>query len=148
MFFFTFQLLRLSSSARRTSTVGEIVNLMAVDAQRFMDLMTYIHTIWSGPFQIALSLYFLWQTLGPSILAGFGVMVLLIPINAVIAKKSRDLQVRIIIGYSLKTVTDLIFVRFKVEFRFFYSGFYRYDSFFIVYSILPILPISAFLLSS
>ena len=107
IFLKNFQMLRLSSSARRTSTVGEIVNLMAVDAQRFMDLMTYIHTIWSGPFQIALSLYFLWQTLGPSVLAGFGVMVLLIPINAVIAKKSRDLQVRIIIGYSLKTVSSV-----------------------------------------
>jgi hypothetical protein len=35
-------------------------------------------------------------------------------------------------------ITDLIFIRFKVEFRFFNSGFYRYDSFFIVYSILPI----------
>ena len=34
--------------------------------------------------------------------------------------------------------TDLIFVRFKAGFRFFYSGFYRCDSFFIVYSILPI----------
>jgi hypothetical protein len=34
--------------------------------------------------------------------------------------------------------TDLIFVLFKAEFRFFYSGFYRYESFFIVYSILPI----------
>ena len=33
---------------------------------------------------------------------------------------------------------DLIFVRFKVEFCFFYDGFYRYDSFVIVYSILPI----------
>ena len=30
------------------------------------------------------------------------------------------------------------FRRFKTEFRFFYSGFYRYDSFFIVYSILLI----------
>ena len=40
--------------------------------------------------------------------------------------------------------TDMIFVRFKEEFRFFFSRFYRYDSFFIVYSILPILPISAF----
>ena len=35
-------------------------------------------------------------------------------------------------------LSDLIFVRFKAEFRFFYSGFYCYDSFFIVYSILPI----------
>jgi hypothetical protein len=34
--------------------------------------------------------------------------------------------------------TDLIFVLFKAEFRFFYSGSYRYDSFFIVYSILLI----------
>ncbi|XP_070185918.1 multidrug resistance-associated protein 1-like isoform X2 [Littorina saxatilis] len=86
--------LRLSNSAKKTSTVGEIVNLMSVDAQRFMDLMTYFHTIWSGPFQIVVSLYFLWQTLGPSVLAGVGVMVLLIPINALIAHQSRKLQVK------------------------------------------------------
>ena len=73
--------------------MGEIVNLMSVDAQRFMDLMTYFHTIWSGPFQIIVSLYFLWQTLGPSVLAGVGVMILLIPINALIAHKARQLQV-------------------------------------------------------
>ncbi|XP_076459189.1 multidrug resistance-associated protein 1-like [Babylonia areolata] len=86
--------LRLSNSAKKTSTVGEIVNLMSVDAQRFMDLMTYFHTIWSGPLQIILSLYFLWQTLGPSVLAGVGVMILLIPINALIAYKQRQLQVK------------------------------------------------------
>ena len=33
------------------------------------------------------------MTLGPSVLAGVGVMVVLIPINALIAKKSRALQV-------------------------------------------------------
>ena len=87
------QTLRLSNSAKKTSTVGEIVNLMSVDAQRFMDLMTYFHTIWSGPFQIIVSLYFLWQTLGPSVMAGVGVMILLIPINALIAHKARQLQV-------------------------------------------------------
>ncbi|XP_076439591.1 multidrug resistance-associated protein 1-like [Babylonia areolata] len=85
--------LKLSNSAKKTSTVGEIVNLMSVDAQRFMDLMTYFHTIWSGPLQIILSLYFLWHILGPSVLAGVGIMVLLIPINAFIAHKTRQLQV-------------------------------------------------------
>nr|KAG5713488.1 hypothetical protein BaRGS_025036 [Batillaria attramentaria] len=84
----------MSNASKKTSTVGEIVNLMSVDAQRFMDLMTYFHTIWSGPFQICVSLYFLWQTLGPSVLAGVGVMVLLIPINALIAHKTRQLQVK------------------------------------------------------
>jgi hypothetical protein len=65
----------LSNTARQSTTSGEIVNLMAVDAQRFMDLMSYLHMIWSGPLQIALSLYFLWELLGPATLAGVAVMV-------------------------------------------------------------------------
>lgn len=60
----------MSNSARKQSTVGEIVNLMAVDAQRFMDLTAYINMLWSAPLQIALALYFLWAILGPSVLAG------------------------------------------------------------------------------
>jgi hypothetical protein len=86
-------MLRLSNTAKKSSTVGEIVNLMSVDAQRFMDLTTYVHTIWSAPFQIIVALYFLYRELGPSIFAGFGVMIVLIPVNALIAKKTRDLQV-------------------------------------------------------
>lgn len=54
----------MSNSARKESTVGEIVNLMSVDAQRFMDLTAYLNMIWSAPLQIALALYFLWDTLG------------------------------------------------------------------------------------
>lgn len=63
-FLFGFQALRMSNSARKESTVGEIVNLMSVDAQRFIDLTAYINMIWSAPLQIALALYFLWETLG------------------------------------------------------------------------------------
>lgn len=62
--------LRLSNTARKESTVGEIVNLMSVDAQRFMDITPYINAIWSAPLQIGLALYFLWDLLGPSVLAG------------------------------------------------------------------------------
>uniref|UniRef100_UPI003AAA51D4 multidrug resistance-associated protein 1 n=1 Tax=Centroberyx gerrardi TaxID=166262 RepID=UPI003AAA51D4 len=83
----------ISNAARRTSTVGEIVNLMSVDAQRFMDLVTYINMIWSAPLQVVLALYFLWQTLGPSVLAGVAVMILMVPINAVIAMKTKTYQV-------------------------------------------------------
>ncbi|XP_037545242.1 multidrug resistance-associated protein 1-like [Nematolebias whitei] len=83
----------ISNTARRTSTVGEIVNLMSVDAQRFMDLITYINMIWSAPLQVVLALYFLWQNLGPSVLAGVAVMVLMVPINAVIAMKTKTYQV-------------------------------------------------------
>ncbi|NWX84061.1 MRP3 protein, partial [Nothoprocta pentlandii] len=83
----------ITNSAKRSSTVGEIVNLMSVDAQRFMDLTTFLNMLWSAPLQIFLALYFLWQTLGPSVLAGVAVMVLLIPLNAAIAMKTRAFQV-------------------------------------------------------
>nr|XP_009681743.1 PREDICTED: multidrug resistance-associated protein 1 isoform X3 [Struthio camelus australis] len=83
----------ITNSARRTSTVGEIVNLMSVDAQRFMDLVTYINMIWSAPLQVILALYLLWQNLGPSVLAGVAVMILLVPVNAVMAMKTKTYQV-------------------------------------------------------
>ncbi|XP_054066662.1 multidrug resistance-associated protein 1 isoform X4 [Rissa tridactyla] len=83
----------ITNSARKTSTVGEIVNLMSVDAQRFMDLSTYINMIWSAPLQVILALYLLWQNLGPSVLAGVAVMILLVPINAVMAMKTKTYQV-------------------------------------------------------
>ncbi|XP_054249750.1 ATP-binding cassette sub-family C member 3 [Indicator indicator] len=84
----------ITNSAKRSSTVGEIVNLMSVDAQRFTDLMPFLNMLWSAPLQIFLALYFLWQTLGPSVLAGVAVMVLLIPFNSAIAMKTRALQVQ------------------------------------------------------
>lgn len=57
-----------------------------------MDLMTYFHMMWSAPLQICLALYFLWQLMGPATLAGLGIMILMIPVNGIIAKKSRDFQ--------------------------------------------------------
>lgn len=55
------QALVITNAAKRSSTVGEIVNLMSVDAQRFMDLTTFLNMLWSAPLQIILALYFLWQ---------------------------------------------------------------------------------------
>lgn len=91
---FIFKALRISNTARKTFTVGEIVNLMAVDAHRFVDLTTYLNMIWSAPFQIGLAIYFLWQSLGPSVLAGLFVMIVLIPINGFVAAKARNLQIK------------------------------------------------------
>ncbi|XP_061382567.1 multidrug resistance-associated protein 1 isoform X1 [Danaus plexippus] len=86
--------MRISNSARKETTVGEIVNLMAVDAQRFVELTAYLNMIWSAPLQIALALYFLWGILGPSVLAGLAVMIVLIPVNGLIANRVKTLQIR------------------------------------------------------
>jgi hypothetical protein len=53
----------------RKST-GEISNLMSVDSTRLQELTPYLHAIWYSFYQIAVALYFLWQQLGPSCLAG------------------------------------------------------------------------------
>lgn len=53
----------------------QVVNLMAVDAQRLQDTMSYIAMLWSGVFQIVLSLWYLFSLLGPSVLAGVTIMV-------------------------------------------------------------------------
>ncbi|XP_018568582.1 multidrug resistance-associated protein 1-like [Anoplophora glabripennis] len=86
--------LKISNSARKETTVGEIVNLMAVDAQRFVELTTFLNLLWSAPFQIILSLYFLWNELGPSVLAGLAVMIILIPLNGFIANKIKTMQIK------------------------------------------------------
>uniref|UniRef100_A0A3P8P9I6 ATP-binding cassette, sub-family C (CFTR/MRP), member 2 n=1 Tax=Astatotilapia calliptera TaxID=8154 RepID=A0A3P8P9I6_ASTCA len=82
----------VSNDTRKESTVGEMVNLMSADAQRFNDVTNFIHLLWSCPLQIIISIVFLWLELGPSVLAGLGVMVLIIPTNAVLATKARKLQ--------------------------------------------------------
>uniref|UniRef100_A0A663DU18 ABC-type glutathione-S-conjugate transporter n=1 Tax=Aquila chrysaetos chrysaetos TaxID=223781 RepID=A0A663DU18_AQUCH len=85
--------LTMSSATRKESTVGETVNLMSADAQRFMDTANFVHQLWSSPLQIILAIVFLWGELGPSVLAGIAVMVLLIPINGFLVAKAKTIQV-------------------------------------------------------
>lgn len=73
--------LKLSNAARRDKTIGEIVNLMAIDVERFQMITPQIQQYWSSPFQIILSLLLLYQTIGISVIGGVVVMLLLIPCN-------------------------------------------------------------------
>ncbi|MED6241707.1 hypothetical protein ATANTOWER_024738, partial [Ataeniobius toweri] len=82
----------VNSSARRTCTVGEIVNLVSADTQKLMDFVVYFNAVWLAPIEIALCLFFLWQHLGPSALAGIATVILIFPLNGFIAKKRSKLQ--------------------------------------------------------
>ncbi|KAH0624906.1 hypothetical protein JD844_032807, partial [Phrynosoma platyrhinos] len=84
--------LNLSSSSRQKYTTGEIVNLMSADIQQLMELALNLNLLWSVPFQILLAIIFLWQELGPSVLAGVGVLLLVLPINAFFAAKIKQLK--------------------------------------------------------
>lgn len=62
--------LKISSAVKKELTVGEIVNLMAVDANRFFELLPNFHVIWSGPLIIGICIYLLWQYLGIATVSG------------------------------------------------------------------------------
>jgi ABC-type multidrug transport system fused ATPase/permease subunit len=85
----------LSSGDRHTRSLGEITNLMSVDAQRLQELTTYLHAIWYSFFQIVLALSFLWQQLGPSCLGGVVVIIIMVPVTKTVAKWMGSLQKRL-----------------------------------------------------
>lgn len=73
--------MRLSSTARRDRTVGEIVNVMAIDCDRFMMVTSQIQQYWSSPFQVSLALIFLFNTLGLSAIPGVIIMIIFVPLS-------------------------------------------------------------------
>ncbi|KAL1650643.1 ATP-binding cassette glutathione S-conjugate transporter ycf1 [Didymella pomorum] len=83
---------RLSNEGRATKSTGDIVNYMAVDTQRLQDLAQYGQQLWSAPFQIVLCMLSLYQLLGVACFAGVAVMIVMIPINGIIARLMKTLQ--------------------------------------------------------
>src|SRR5699024_1727207 len=67
-------------------------NLMAVDSQRFADLLPFLNLIWSAPLLISLTMYFLWIELGPSIFAGLSVMLLLFTLDRRVSTCEQSFQ--------------------------------------------------------
>jgi ATP-binding cassette subfamily C (CFTR/MRP) protein 1 len=53
----------LGAGERHSRSLGEITNLMSIDAQRLQELTTYLHAIWYSFWQISLALFFLWRQL-------------------------------------------------------------------------------------
>ncbi|RAL63370.1 hypothetical protein DID88_003793 [Monilinia fructigena] len=84
--------LKLSNEGRASKSTGDIVNYMAVDTQRLQDLTQYGQQLWSAPYQIILCMVSLYQLVGLSMLAGVAAMVLMIPINGLIARLMKKLQ--------------------------------------------------------
>ncbi|GMT31383.1 hypothetical protein PFISCL1PPCAC_22680, partial [Pristionchus fissidentatus] len=86
--------LRLSNASRREKTVGEMVNLMAIDVDRFQQIAPQTMQYWSTPLQITLALIFLWRQMGIATMSGMAVMLLMLPCNFLISMMIRKYQVR------------------------------------------------------
>ncbi|CAG9856502.1 unnamed protein product [Phyllotreta striolata] len=75
-------------------SVGEILNFMSTDTDRIVNSCPSFHSLWSIPFQIAVTLYLLYQQVGLAFLAGLAFSVILIPINKLIANKIGELSAK------------------------------------------------------
>ncbi|ETN73610.1 ABC transporter transmembrane region [Necator americanus] len=90
--------LKLSNSSRKQKTHGEIVNLMAIDVDRFRLITPQLQQYWSSPMQIIICTFLLWKTVGFAVFAGFLIMISLIPFNicmSLISKRWTVQQMRL-----------------------------------------------------
>ncbi|KAJ6635066.1 Metal resistance protein YCF1 [Pseudolycoriella hygida] len=85
--------LRISIGTKKDTTVGEIVNLMSVDAQRFNEMTNFFHDVWSGPVIIGIAIWLLYRIIGVAVFAGLGVMILMIPVSGVLYSHLEKQQV-------------------------------------------------------
>uniref|UniRef100_A0A914ELG9 Uncharacterized protein n=1 Tax=Acrobeloides nanus TaxID=290746 RepID=A0A914ELG9_9BILA len=81
--------LKLSNIARKEKTLGEIVNLMAIDVERFQTITPEIPLYLSIPYQCTLALVFLLTIMGYSALPGVLIMLFAIPLNIFCSKWTR-----------------------------------------------------------
>ncbi|PKA63454.1 ABC transporter C family member 3 [Apostasia shenzhenica] len=86
----------LSSKARQSSTTGEIINIMSVDADRVSLFGWYMHDLWLVPVQIGLALLILYASLGLASLAAlaatFVVMLTNVPLGKMQEKYQKNLM--------------------------------------------------------
>lgn len=84
--------LKLSNEGRSSKTTGDIVNFMAVDAQRLQDLTQFLHQAWSAPFQIVICMVSLYNLVSWSMMAGIVVMIIMMPLQVFVARIMKNLQ--------------------------------------------------------
>ncbi|CAL9060621.1 unnamed protein product [Musa banksii] len=84
--------LRLTHESRTKFLSGKITNLMTTDAESLQQVCQQLHSIWSAPFRITISVILLYQQLGIASLVGAFVLVLLIPIQTFVISKMQKLS--------------------------------------------------------
>lgn len=93
-------------NAQKSHSVGQIINLITADTDRFAWLMPYINLLWSSPLQLVLCFALLAFYIGYAILGGILTMLFSLWLSGVAQRKAQILQKQ------LMTVKD---ARLKVQ---------------------------------
>nr|CAD7441120.1 unnamed protein product [Timema bartmani] len=73
--------LKISLAALGDTTVGQVVNLLSNDVNRFDMAIVFLHYLWIGPLEILIITYLLWNDMRWSAIFGAIIMLLFIPMQ-------------------------------------------------------------------
>jgi ATP-binding cassette, subfamily C (CFTR/MRP), member 4 len=104
------KLMRLDLAALARVSRGFVFNIVSNDLQRFDYFMVYAHFIWLAPIMSALALYLIWRLIGPASLAGMGVLVGLLPIQGLFARRFAAYRGKTVslTDKRVKTMTEIV----------------------------------------
>ena len=87
---------RGTPSIDKQSTTGKVANLMAVDTANIAEATSNFQLLWAGvPAELVIGIVLLYNLLGYASIAGFAIMVLLLPVKILIARGFSKVQAHI-----------------------------------------------------
>ncbi|GFT55309.1 hypothetical protein NPIL_228741 [Nephila pilipes] len=86
--------LKLSQSALSRTTVGQMVNLLSNDVNRFDQSVVYLPYLIAGPIQTIIIIAVLWMHIGYASLAGVSVLLLYIPFQGLMGRLFSKLRLK------------------------------------------------------
>ncbi|CAH8484089.1 unnamed protein product [Schistosoma turkestanicum] len=91
------KILSLRTSSLNSVGTGSLVNYLTSDADRIVNFAPSVHEVWAMPLQLSVAVGLLYHQLGIACLVGIGFLLVLLPVNRVLAaqigKFSRRLMV-------------------------------------------------------
>ncbi|XP_022093418.1 multidrug resistance-associated protein 4-like [Acanthaster planci] len=78
--------LKLSNIALGETTIGQLVNILSNDVNRFDMAFNFAHYLWIAPFQLIVLFLLCWREIGVSCLAGLSVLILMAPLQCYAGK--------------------------------------------------------------
>lgn len=107
--------LRLSSSARQSHGLGQIVNYMSVDAKGMADVVLQLHNAWMLPMQITIAIAILVNVVKVATVAGLAVMLLAVSVTLLITYKQKLIQKSLMRGKDVRMkITNEVLAHIKV----------------------------------
>lgn len=92
--------LRLSKTALGETTIGQAVNLLSNDVNRFDLAIIFVHYLWIGPLETIIITYFMYQEVGVSAIIGVATLLMFIPLQGKNQKDSNKKKTFNLIRYN------------------------------------------------